>query len=458
MAEEREEFDEIIDSFETFEELIKDKKFTLIRQRFQEMNEADIAELIEELDLEEMVKIFRLLPKGIAADVFSFLSVEVEQELVNAFTDREVTSIIDMLSADDAADLLDEMPANVVKSILAKASPETRRDINHLLQYPDDSAGSLMTVEFLDLKDFYTVQEAIDKIRKEAVDKETIYACYVLDNNRKLVGLVTLRDILMNDNQVMIRDIMEDHVITVNTLDDQEKVAQAFQKYDFTTMPVVDKEDRLVGIITVDDIVDIIEEEATEDMEMMAAITPSDKPYMKTGVFETYKKRMPWLIFLMISATFTGMIISSFEVALGALPILTAYIPMLMDTGGNAGGQASVTIIRGISLQEIEFKDIFRIVFKETRVAILCGITLGICNFAKLMLFDRVGNPMIAIVVCTTLVITVFCAKFIGCTLPMVAKQLHLDPAVMASPFITTIVDAISLMVYFTIATALLGL
>lgn len=459
MADEREEYeyDEVIDSFDTFEELIKEKKFTLIRQRFLEMNEADIAELLEELDTEEMVKIFRLLPKDIAADVFSFLSVEVEQDLVNAFTDREITSIIDTLSADDAADLLDEMPANIVKSILAKASPETRRDINHLLQYPDDSAGSLMTVEFLDLKESYTVRDSIEKIRREAVDKETIDVCYVLDQNRKLVGLVSLREILVSDDDTLIHDIMEDRIITVNTLDDQEEVAQAFQKYDFTAMPVVDKEDRLVGIITVDDIVDIIEEEATEDMEKMAAITPTDKPYMKTGVFETYRKRMPWLLFLMISATFTGMIITSFEEALGALPILTAYIPMLMDTGGNAGGQASVTIIRGISLNEIGFKDVFRVVFKEGRVAFLCGCTLSVCNFVKLLAFDRVAVP-VAATVCLTLVVTVFFAKLIGCTLPIFAKKLGFDPAVMASPFITTIVDAVSLMVYFAIATNLLSL
>lgn len=459
MADEKEEYeyDEVIDSFDTFEELIKEKKFTLIRQRFLEMNEADIAELLEELDTEEMVKIFRLLPKDIAADVFSFLSVEVEQDLVNAFTDREVTNIIDTLSADDAADLLDEMPANVVKSILAKASPETRRDINHLLQYPDDSAGSLMTVEFLDLKESYTVKDSIEKIRREAVDKETIDVCYVLDQNRKLVGLVSLREILVSDNDILIHDIMEDRIITVNTLDDQEEVAQAFQKYDFTAMPVVDKEERLVGIITVDDIVDIIEEEATEDMEKMAAITPTDKPYTKTGVFETYRKRMPWLLFLMISATFTGMIITSFEEALGALPILTAYIPMLMDTGGNAGGQASVTIIRGISLNEIEFKNIFRVIFKEGRVALLCGVTLSVCNFVKLLLFDRV-TVLVALTVCLTLVVTVFFAKLIGCTLPIIAKKLGFDPAVMASPFITTIVDAVSLVVYFAIATNLLSL
>ena len=359
--------------------------------------------------------------------------------------------------ADDATDLIEEMPANVVKRLLALASPETRRDINHLLRYPEDSAGSIMTVEFVDLKENLTVEQAISRIRKLGMDSETINICYVLDSRRKLVGTVALRYLLLTDPDELIGDIMHENVISINTLMDQEEVARTFQKYDFTAMPVVDNESRLVGIITVDDVVDIMEKEATEDIEKMAAIVPTDKPYMRMGVFETYKKRIPWLLLLMISATFTGKIISSFEDALSVYVILTAFIPMLMDTGGNAGGQASVTIIRGLSLDEIEFADMLKVIGKEVRVAALCGCTLAVCNFAKLLLFDKVGLS-VALVVCITLVCVVLIAKIVGCTLPMFAKRLGFDPAVMASPFITTIVDAISLLIYFQVATNLLGL
>ena len=446
-----------MENMEKIKDLIDNKQYTLLRQELSELNEADIATLLEELPEEELIKIFRILPKSIAADVFSYLPIETEQMIIAALTDREAANIINNLMADDATDLLEEMPANVVKKLLANANSETRRDINHLLRYPEDSAGSIMTVEFVDLKENLTVEQAIARIRKTGVDKETINICYVLDAQRRLLGTVSLRYLLLSDADAKIGDIMNENVISIKTLMDQEEVAMVFQKYDFTSMPVVDNENRLVGIITVDDVVDIMREEATEDIEKMAAIVPSDKPYMKTGVFETWKKRIPWLLLLMISATVTGGIILYYEEALGAYVVLTAFIPMLMDTGGNAGGQASVTVIRALSLQEIDFGDILAIMWKEARVAVLCGITLAAANFAKLMIFDRVSLS-IAFVVCATLVMAVFFAKLVGCTLPMLAKKIGFDPAVMASPFITTIVDALSLMIYFQIATHVLNL
>ena len=420
-----------------------------------EMNIADIAVVLEELDEEDLLKIFRILPKNMAADVFSYLGVDNQQFIITSLSEKDAAGIINNLMADDATDLLEEMPANIVKKLLANANPETRRDINHLLRYPEDSAGSIMTVEYVDLKESMTVEDAIARIRNVGVDSETINICYVLDAKRTLVGTVALRYLLISPPDAVIGEIMHENVIYINTLMDQEEVARQFQKYDFTAMPVVDNENRLVGIITVDDIVDIMQEEATEDMEKMAAIVPSDKPYMKTSVYETWKKRMPWLLLLMISATFTGSILTTFEDALMAYGALIAYIPMLMDTGGNAGGQASVTIIRGLSLNEIEFKDAFRVVWKEIRVAVLCGLTLAAANFIKLLLLDRV-ELMVAIVVCLTLVVAVMIAKIVGCTLPMLAKRIGFDPAVMASPFITTIVDVLSLLVYFQIATYLL--
>ena len=438
-------------------DLLENKQYTTLRQTLSEMNEADIAAVFEDLEDAEQLKLFRILPKDMAADVFSYLDVDNQHYIISSLSDKDAAGIIDNLMADDATDLIEEMPANVVKRLLALASPETRRDINHLLRYPEDSAGSIMTVEYVDLKENLTVEQAINRIRKVGLDSETINICYVLDSRRKLVGTVALRYLLLMDPDELIGDIMHENVIAINTLMDQEEVARTFQKYDFTAMPVVDNESRLVGIITVDDVVDIMEKEATEDIEKMAAIVPTDKPYMRTGVFETYKKRIPWLLLLMISATFTGKIISSFEDALSVYVILTAFIPMLMDTGGNAGGQASVTIIRGLSLDEIEFGDMIRVIGKEIRVAALCGLTLALCNFAKLMLFDKVGMS-VALVVCFTLVCVVLIAKVVGCTLPMFAKKLGFDPAVMASPFITTIVDAISLLIYFQIATNLLGL
>lgn len=435
--------------------LLEQKQYTRLRQALTELNEADIAAILEEWDKGDMLKVFRILPKDLAADAFSYMDTDNQQFIITSLSDRDAGVIMDNLMADDAADLMEEMPASLVKKILANASPETRRDINHLLRYPEDSAGSIMTVEYVDLKESLTVDEAITRIRRVGVDSETINICYVLDQGRRLVGTVSLRYLLLSQPDEVIGEIMHENVISINTLMDQEEAARVFQKYDFTAMPVVDNENRLVGIITVDDIVDILQEEATEDMEKMAAIVPSDKPYLKTGVLETWKKRIPWLLLLMVSATFTGRIITHYEAALGTCMVLSAFIPMLMDTGGNAGGQASVSIIRGISLDEIRYRDLPWVIWKEARVALLCGITLAAANFAKLMLFDRVGF-LVSAVVCITLVIAVVVAKIVGCSLPMLARKIGFDPAVMASPFITTIVDALSLIIYFRIATLML--
>ena len=442
---------------EAVQEMLDAKQYTNLRQFLGEWNEADIAACMDELTDEDELKVFRILPKDLAADVFSYLEIENQQMIITALTDKETAYVINNLMADDAADLLEEMPANVVKKLMKNATPEVRNDINQLLKFPEDSAGSLMTVEFVDLKEHLTVAQAIERIRRVGVDSETINNCYVLDNQRKLIGTVTLRHLLLSGADDVIGDIMNENVIAVNTLMDQEAVANQFKKYDFTSMPVVDNENRLVGIITVDDIVDILEEEATEDMEKMAAIMPGDKPYMRTSVLENYKKRIPWLLLLMVSSAFTGAIITSFEKALSVNAALIAFIPMLMGTGGNAGGQASVTIIRGLSMGEIEYRDVPKIMWKEIRVAFLCGLCLGAANFIKLILFDRSGM-MVAFAVSLTLVVVVLMAMLIGCVLPVLAKRIGFDPAVMASPFITTIVDALSLLIYFRVAMIVLGI
>ena len=442
---------------EVLQDLLSSRQYTLLRQTISEMNTADIADAMGEMENEESLKMFRILPKDMAADVFAYLELDAQQYIIRSLSDREASNIIDNLMADDATDLLEEMPASVVKRILANASPETRADINHLLRYPEDSAGSIMTVEYVDLREDMTVSDAIERIRQKGVDSETINICYVVTKQKILVGTVALRYLLIMKPEEIIGDIMNTNVISINTMTDQEEAARMFQKYGFTAMPVVDNETRMVGIITIDDVVEILEEEATEDIEKMAAIVPSDKPYPKVGIFETYKNRIPWLLFLMISATFTGAIITGFEDALSAYVVLTAYIPMLMDTGGNAGSQASVSIIRGLSLKEIEFEDLFKIIWKEIRVAVLCGFTLAIANFAKLMLLDRLPL-LVAAVICLTLLFVVLIAKLVGCCLPMLASKVGFDPAVMASPFITTIVDALSLLVYFNIATRMLHL
>jgi magnesium transporter len=419
------------------------------------MQTADIAAIMDEMEDEDSLKMFRLLPKDMAADVFADLELDDQQYIIQSLSDREAASVIDNLMADDATDLLEEMPANVVKKILQNARPDTRADINHLLRYPEDSAGSVMTVEFVDLRENMTVADAIERIRKIGLDSETVNICYVVNAQRVLVGTVALRYLVILKPDDIIGEVMNENIISIGTMTDQEEAARLFQKYDFTAMPVVDNENRMVGIITIDDVVDILEEEATEDIEKMAAILPTDKPYSKTGVLETYKKRMPWLLFLMISATFTGAIITRYEAALASYVILTAYIPMLMDTGGNAGSQASVSIIRSLSLGEIDFADVLIAMWKEIRVAVLCGMTLACTNFIKLMLFDRL-TVTLALIICVTLILVVIFAKMMGCFLPLLAAKLGFDPAVMASPLITTIVDAVSLTIYFTIATNVL--
>ncbi len=440
-----------------FEELLSNKKLVEAKNVLKEMNEVDIADFIQDLEEEKLVQAFRLLPKSIASEVFSNMDEDVQKNLITSLTNNEASSIIEDMFTDDAADLFDEMPATMVRKLLNGVSKETRIQINRLLKYPDNSAGSLMAMEYIHLKKGLTIKESIERIRKQKDEFVTYDSCFVTDKERTLLGYVTIKDILINDPNTLIDDIMEECEHKVNTLTDQEDVAQIFKDYDYSTLPVVDMEDRLVGVITIDDIVDIIEEEATEDIEKMAAITPTDKPYMKTGVFETWKKRIPWLLLLMISATFTGQIITHFEDALSTYVVLTAFIPMLMDSGGNAGSQASVSVIRSLSLDEIEYKDSFKVLWKEFRVAILCGLTLALANFAKLMLIDNVSMT-IALVVCLTLVVTVLIAKLIGSFLPILANKLGFDPAVMASPFITTLVDATSLIIYFRFASILLGI
>ena len=445
----------MLDILDKILELLENKDFPQLGNLLKDMNPADVAELFEDLPREKMALVFRLLPKELAADAFAYMNPDEQTVLVEAFSDKELHDVVNELYVDDAADMIEEMPANLVKRILRHTDAETRVLINQILNYPKDSAGSIMTMEYVDLKRGMTVEEAFDRIRAIGVEKETVYTCYVTDSRRKLKGIVTVKDLLLAPKNELIRNIMETNIIYVSTHTDKEEVASLFGKYDFLAVPVVDNEERLVGIVPVDDAIDVIQDEATEDIEMMAAITPTDKPYMKTGVFATWKKRIPWLLLLMISATFTGSIITSFEDALSASIVLTGFIPMLMDTGGNAGSQASVSIIRGLSLGEIEYKDIGRILWKEARVAFLCGVSLAAANFVKLLLVDRVTIP-VAIVVCSTLVVTVLAAKLVGCSLPVLAKRIGFDPAVMASPFITTIVDALSLLIYFRIACAVL--
>ena len=444
-------------------ELVQTKQFRKLRSILMEMNEVDVAEFLDELGPEETILVFRLLPKEQAAEVFAELEDSDDQErLINALNDKELREVLDELYLDDTVDVIEDMPANVVSRILRNSDPASRSQINQLLNYPKDSAGSIMTTEYVFLHPDATVEESFARIRKEGMDKETIYTCYVTQN-RVLLGVVTVRRLLLSAYETRIRDIMETNVLSVNTHDDKEDVAQMLNKYDLSAIPVVDGDNRLVGIVTFDDAMDVIEEETTEDFEKMAAILPSDKPYLKTGVFETWRSRIPWLMLLMLSATFTGIIITSFETALTACVVLTSFIPMLSGTGGNSGSQSSVAVIRALSLDEIDFSDLIAVVWKESRVAVLCGICLACANFVKMMVVDRwlmnnpAVTPMVALVVCLTLVFTVLCAKVVGCTLPMAAEKIGIDPAVMASPFITTIVDALSLLIYFFFATQLLG-
>ena len=438
-------------------ELLSAKRFLDLKNLFAILNPADIAQILEELPHEHLPLLFRILPKELAADAFIEMDNDSQELLIKGFNDKELREVLDELFVDDTVDLIEEMPAGVVKRILRNTDPETRRIINQILNYPEDSAGSIMTTEYVRLQKEMTVEQAFARIKQTGADKETIYTCYVTDERRLLLGVVTVRQLLLAERTDILGDIMETHIISVDTFEDKEIAAQTMSKYDFSVIPVVDKEKRLVGIITFDDALDVMEDEATEDISKMSAVTPGDKPYLKTGVWETWKARIPWLLLLMISATFTGMIITSFESALASYVVLTAYIPMLMDTGGNSGSQSSVTIIRGLSLGEITFGDLPRVIWKEARVSVLCGVTLCAANFVKLILFDRV-SMLVAAVVCSTLVATVIVAKIVGCTLPILAKRIGFDPTVMASPFITTIVDAISLFIYFSIATVLLGL
>lgn len=447
----------------TLTKLLGEKKYTSLRDILITMNPSDIASVFETLDEDRIPLLFRLLPKELAAETFVEMEPDNQELLIRGFSDSELKEIVDELYLDDAVDLVEEMPANVVRRILAQADPDTRKSINELLRYPENSAGSIMTTEYVTLRPAMTVGEAILRIRRTGVDKETIYTCYVT-NNRSLVGLVTVKDLLLaEDDDIPVQNIMETHVISLNTMTDQEEAARMFAKYNFLAMPVVDTENRMVGIVTFDDAMDVMEEEATEDIEIMGGMSPSEKSYTRATVWDLFKQRIPWLLLLMVSATFTGMIITSFENALAAQVALTAFIPMLMDTGGNTGSQSSVTVIRSISLGELEFRDLPRVVWKEIRTAVLCGIVLAVVCFVKILLVDKLllGNVNITVwvdlVVSATLAITVLLAKAVGCTLPMVAKKLGFDPAVMASPFITTIVDAMSLLVYFGIAKALLG-
>lgn len=442
---------------ENIKDLLHQKNWAKLKIILEDMNEQDIAELFMELEERDLTLIYRLLPKELAAEVFVNMEPEYQEALIRAFSDSELREVLDELYVDDAVDMIEEMPATLVKRILKHTDPEMRKSINEILRYPEDSAGSIMTTEYVDLKRSMTVSDAFTRIRRTGVDKETIYTCYVTDSKRKLKGVVTAKELLLADEGDLIRDIMEPNVISVSTREDKEVVADLFQKYDFLALPVVDGEERLVGIVTVDDAIDVLQEEMTEDIEKMAAITPTDKPYLKMSVFENYKKRIPWLMLLMVSATFTEKIINHFEGALTACVALTAFIPMLTGTCGNCGAQSSATIIRGMSLGDIQFRDTFKVIMKEMAIALACGFTLACVNFVKLMIFDDVG-VFVALAVSVTMLMAVVFAKVVGSILPVLAKKIGFDPAVMSSPFISTIVDAVTLLIYFTIASAILKL
>ena len=445
-------------------QMLESKKYSTLRDMLITMNPSDVAGIFSDLEEKQGPLMFRLLPKELAAETFVEMEPDTQALLIQGFSDNELKEVLSELYVDDAADLVEEMPATVVRRILEQADPEMRSSINQILRYPENSAGSIMTTEYVALRPNMTVEESITRIRRQGVDKETIYTCYVIDNDRTLLGLVTVKSLLLcEDDDTPISQIMVTNLISVTTQDDQEEVARMFSKYNFLALPVVDKENRMVGIVTFDDAMDVMQDEATEDMEIMAAITPSEKSYLASSPWDLFKHRIPWLLLLMVSATFTGMIISSFEASLGILPILTVFIPMLMDTGGNSGSQSSVTVIRALSLDELHFKDIFTVIWKEVRAAALCAIALAAVCFGKVMLVDRLlmGNTSVTVLVdltvCLTLAVTVIVAKVVGCSLPLIAKRFGFDPAVMASPFITTIVDAMSLLLYFLFAKAILG-
>ncbi len=452
----------MIEVYERLTHFFETRNFVELKKALLDIEPADIALFMEDnLDDKEQIVFFRLIPKELASDVFIEIDSDTQEELIHKLTDKELKAVIDDMYLDDTVDLLEEMPANVVKRILKNSDPESRKQINELLAYPDDSAGSIMTTEYVSFSKDLTIAEAFEKIRKTGVNKETVYTCYVTTSRKKLIGVVTVKDMLLADKEQKISDIMDDNVITAHTLEEREEVANKFSKYDFLALPVVDKEGCIVGIVTVDDAVDVIQEEATEDIQLMAAMLPNEKPYLKQSVCSIWKARAPWLLLLMISATFTSLIISSYEAKLSAISsVLYAFVPMLMGTAGNAGGQSSVTVIRALALGDVEFKDIFKVVWKELRASFLLALTVSVVCFGKMMLIDNLYNPIswqIASVVSAVLFITIVMAKFIGCMLPLIAKKIKLDPAVMASPFITTIVDALSLIIYCMVAIALLA-
>ena len=437
-------------------ELLKNKRYTNLNKYMDQINNQDIPALFEELSQEDMVRLFRVLPKDEAADVFSYMEPDLQEKLINSLTDKELKSVLDELFMDDTVDLIEEMPSNVVKRILKSVNKEDRNTINELLKYPSDSAGSIMTTEFIDLKVNMTVDKAFEKIRKIGLDKETIYTCYVLDVRREVIGIITVKDLLLSDRDVLIKDIMETNVITVNTLDDKEEVVKQFDKYDVMALPVVDKENRLVGIITVDDAIDVLQEETTEDFELMAAMTPTEDSYFKTSVFSHAKNRILWLLILMLSSAITGAIITHYENAFAAIPVLVSFIPMIMGTGGNCGSQSSTLIIRGMAIDEISLKDFGKAIWKELRVSLLVGLVLAVVNGIRIMI--QYNDFMLSIVLGLTLITTVVLAKLLGCILPMLAKKLKLDPAIMASPLITTIVDTCSILIYFAIAVNIMNI
>ena len=444
--------------------LLEEKKFKQLQSELEEIEEFDVAEFLTELPEMEMARVFRMLSKEKGAEVFSELDIPEQEYIINFITDAELSCIIEEMYVDDAVDLMEELPANVVKRVMRAATPETRRLINQYLKYPENSAGSIMTAEFIDLKKYMSVRESFARIRRIGADKETIYTCFVTSADRKLEGVVTIKDLIMADEDEAIENIMDDNVIFAVTTDDQEEVSGLFTDYDLLTIPVVDKEHRLVGIVTVDDVMDVIEQETTEDFEKMAAMAPSDKPYSRTGPLEMWKNRFPWLLFLMLSATFTSIIINAFEGALAAQAALIGFIPMLTGTGGNSGSQSSTAVIRSLSLGDSEPKDVLMIIWKEVRVAVLCGLALALVNFLKMLFVDKLvlGNEgvtlMVAATVSVTMIFVVIFAKAVGCTLPILAERLGVDPAVMASPLIATITDSVSLLIYFTVATLFLGL
>lgn len=444
-----------IKDFRELERLVVARDFKTIREELSILRDADIADHLEELSREHVVMVFRLLPKDRAAEIFSYLSSEMQEYIVGAITDQEVGSIINQLFVDDAADFLEEMPASVVKRVLKNASPETRELVNQFLQYPPYSAGSIMTAEFVDLRKDMTVADAFQRIRRIALDRETVYTCYVMDSNRRLEGVITVRELFLADEQAIIGDLMETNVIAAHTLDDQEEVAALFSRYDFLSLPVVDDEERLVGIVTFDDVMQVIHQEATEDFQLMAAMAPSEKPYLKTNAFDLAKNRILWLMILMFSAMITGSILGKYEAAFVSLPILVTFIPMLTDTGGNAGSQSSTLVIRGMALNEVEIKDAWRVLRKELGVSAIVGVALSAANFIRLVLMYP-GEYAIALSVSLALYATVVLAATTGSMLPLLAKALKVDPAIMAAPVITTIVDAGALLVYFKIVDFLL--